>query len=164
MVDRDYVRTRRQDVKPIPKRTQKLIRPLFKVFTRLNVFVYKRSGGRLMNRIPGAGPICIVAMTGRKTGKERNIPLMDINDGDNKILVASQGGLDKHPVWYFNLKANPEVEITAHGVTRRYRARQVDEAEKAKLWPLVVETYPPYDEYQARTDRDIPVFVCEPLG
>jgi deazaflavin-dependent oxidoreductase (nitroreductase family) len=103
-------------------------------------------------------------MKGRKTGKTREIPLMHVPHGQQKILVASLGGISKNPVWYYNLKANPDVTITAEGSTGAYRAREVSAEEKAALWPVIVEAYPPYDEYQARTDRDIPVFVCDPIG
>jgi deazaflavin-dependent oxidoreductase (nitroreductase family) len=162
MAEFDYVKTRREDVAPIPVKYEKLIRFGAKIFTRLNVAVYKASGGRLMNKGPESRPICLVTMTGRKTGKKREIPLMHVPHGDKKILVASLGGISKNPVWYYNLKANPDIEITVDGTTRKYRAREVGPEEKASLWPVLVEAYPPYDEYQARTDRDIPVFLCDP--
>ncbi|MDH3729043.1 MAG: nitroreductase family deazaflavin-dependent oxidoreductase [Myxococcales bacterium] len=106
--------------------------------------------------------MCLVTMTGRKTGKKREIPLMHVPHGEKKILVASLAGISKNPVWYYNFKATPDITITADGVTRAYRAREVGPDEKASLWPVIVDAYPPYDEYQARTDRDIPVFVCDP--
>ncbi|MEM8609238.1 MAG: nitroreductase family deazaflavin-dependent oxidoreductase [Myxococcota bacterium] len=159
----DYVTTERQDVAKIPVKYERYVRAGAKLFTRINVAVYKLSKGRLMNKVPGQGPICLVTMTGRKTGKKREIPLMHVPYGDKKILVASLGGISKNPVWYYNLKANPEVTITALGATGRYRAREVSPDEKATLWPVIVEAYGPYDEYQARTDRDIPVFVCDPI-
>ena len=158
----DYVKTRREDVAEIPVKYEKLVRLGAKLYSTVNVAVYKLSGGRFMSKGPESKPICLVTMTGRKTGKKREIPLMHVPHGDQKILVASLGGISKNPVWYYNLKANPDVTITADGVTRAYRARGVGEEEKASLWPLIVEAYPPYDEYQARTDRDIPVFVCAP--
>ena len=164
MAQFDYVKTRREDVAKIPVKYEKLIRLGAKLFSRLNVAVYKMSGGRLMNKGPADKPICLVTMTGRKTGKKREIPLMLVPYEEKKILVASLGGISKNPVWYYNLKANPDITITAHGVTRAYRAREVGPEEKARLWPIIVEAYPPYDEYQARTDRDIPVFICDPVG
>lgn len=164
MAQFEYVKTRREDVAKIPVKYEKLIRFGTKLFSRLNVAVYKMSGGRLMNKGPASKPICLVTMTGRKTGKKREIPLMHVPHEDKKILVASLGGISKNPVWYYNLKANPDITITADGITRAYRAREVGSEEKARLWPIIVEAYPPYDEYQARTDRDIPVFVCDPVG
>ena len=159
----EYVKTRREDVAEIPVKHEKFVRIAAGLFGTLNAAVYKMSGGRLMSKGPGSKPICLVTMTGRKTGKKRDIPLMDVPHGEQKILVASLGGVSKNPVWYYNLKATPEVTITADGMTRAYRAREVGPDEKAKLWPVLVDAYPPYDEYQARTDRNIPVFVCDPV-
>jgi len=159
----EYVKTRREDVAKIPVKYEKLVRLVVKLFTKVNVTIYKLSGGRLMNKGPANKPICLVTMTGRKTGQKREIPLMHVRQGEQKILVASLAGISKNPVWYYNLKATPEITITADGATRAYRAREVGPEEKASLWPIIVDAYPPYDEYQARTDRDIPVFVCDPV-
>jgi F420H(2)-dependent quinone reductase len=133
---------------------------LLKLFTRLNVVVYKFSGGRLLNEFSGM-PICLVEMVGAKSGKKRTIPLMYVPHESGFILVASQGGAPKNPVWYNNLVANPEVLITEGGATHRLTARLVDDAEKEALWPTCVKFYPPYQEYQERTTRNIPVFLCE---
>jgi len=159
----EYVETRREDVAEIPIKYEKLVRLGSKLFAYVNVAVYKASGGRLMNKVMANKPICLVTITGRKTGKKREIPLMHVPHGEQKILVASLGGISKNPVWYYNLKATPDIRITADGITRAYRAREVSADEKASLWPVIVDAYPPYDEYQARTDRDIPVFVCDPV-
>ncbi|MFW2388671.1 MAG: nitroreductase family deazaflavin-dependent oxidoreductase [Polyangiales bacterium] len=163
MPKHEYVSARREDVRPIPQRIVPFVRRMTKFFTRVNVAVYKASGGRLMSKFQGQS-ICLVTMVGAKSGKAREVPLMHVPIDDKKILVASQGGLEMHPAWYYNLKANPEIEILAEGVKRRYLARQVDEEEKGALWPVIVASYADYDEYQARTDRDIPVFVCDPVG
>lgn len=148
--------------KPIPRRWLPVIRFFLKLYTRLNVAVYRLSGGRLMNTFPGGYPICLVTMTGRRSGRQRTIPLIHIPHGDDVILAASQGGMDVHPVWYYNLKANPEVEVLAGNVRRPMRARLVDDAEKRQLWPVMVAVYPDFDQYQARTTRNIPVFLCTP--
>lgn len=131
-----------------------------KAFTKFNVFVYKLSGGRLMNSFSGM-PIILVKMKGAKSGKLLTIPLMYVPHSKGVILVASQGGAPKHPVWYHNLIKNPEVEVTQGGETRKLTARHVNSEEKAELWPTCVKHYPPYADYQTRTDRDIPVFLCE---
>ena len=162
MAQFEYVKTRREDVAEIPVKHEKLVRLGARLYGTLNAAVYKMSGGRLMNIGPARKPICLVTMTGRKTGTKREIPLMHVPHGEQKILVASLGGITKNPVWYYNLKATPDITITADGVSRAYRAREVSPEEKATLWPVIVDAYPPYDEYQARTDRDIPVFVCDP--
>ena len=89
---------------------------------------------------------------------------MHVPHGEQKILVASLGGTSKNPIWYYNLKATPEVTIAVDGVRGTYRAREVSPEEKAALWPVLVDAYPPYDMYQARSDRDIPVFICDPVS
>lgn len=160
-----FVKTRREDVKPLPNsgKAGAKFRRGMKFYTRLNVWVYKLSFGKLMNTAMGGYPICVVGMIGKKTGKKREIPLIHVPHGDNKILVGSQAGLDKNPAWVYSLRANPEVSIVADGKKGRYIAREVSLEEKAELWPHMISIYPGYDEYQARTDRNIPVFVCEPV-
>lgn len=133
---------------------------LLKLFTKVNVIVYKLTGGRLMGKLSGM-PILLVEMKGARSGKRRTIPLMCVPHGDGFLLVASQGGAPKHPVWYHNLVAYPGVRITFGGQTRSMNARRVLEEEKAQFWPVCCEYYPPYQDYQARTDRNIPVFLCE---
>lgn len=158
-----YVKTRRADVDEIPAKAIPFVRKMMKFYTRLNVWVYKKSNGRLMKNFPGGYPICVVTMTGKKSGLPREVPLIHLPRGEQKIIIASQGGLEKNPVWYYNLKANPEISILFGGQQARYRARQVSEAEKAEMWPHILSLYPDFDEYQARTDRDIPVFLCDPI-
>lgn len=133
-----------------------------KAMTRINVWVYRMSGGRLMSTLAGA-PICLVTMTGAKSGRQRTIPLMYVPDGDSVLLVASQGGAPTHPTWYLNLVAHPDVTVEQGGRVRALRARRVSAEEKARLWPICVSHYAPYDRYQQRTARDIPVFRCEPV-
>jgi deazaflavin-dependent oxidoreductase (nitroreductase family) len=116
-----------------------------------------------MSRFPNGAPICLVTMTGRRTGKKRTIPLIHVPHGNEVILIASQGGMSPSPLWFHNLSANPDITISADGGTRRMRARRVDDAEKAALWPSAVAVYPDFDDYQARTERNIPVFLCSPI-
>lgn len=157
----DYVKARREDLKPYHEKHKGLIRAFIKTFTRVNVWVYRLSRGRLLDKFPGGFDICIVATRGAKSGKRREIALIHLPHGDDKLLVASQGGADSHPTWYYNVKANPEVEITFRGARHRYRALQVSDDEKRALWPHLLSIYPDFDQYQARTDRNIPVFRCE---
>jgi len=129
------------------------------------VELYEKSGGTegLTFRDTGL-PVIIVTHHGRKTGAIRKIPLMRVVDGDNYILVASQGGAPKHPLWYHNLKADPNVEIRDKSEVYVMRVREVtDPVEKDRLWKVAVEAYPPYQEYQDKTDRVIPIFVAEPV-
>ncbi|MBV1876196.1 MAG: nitroreductase family deazaflavin-dependent oxidoreductase [Pseudomonadales bacterium] len=133
---------------------------LLKIFTRINVWVYKVSKGRLMNSLAGM-PIVLVQMTGARSGQIKTIPLMYVPYEKTIVLVASQGGSDKHPLWHYNLIKNPSVSITHNGKTLQLHARQASDAEKAIIWPTCVEYFPPYQAYQNRTKRNIPLFVCE---
>lgn len=158
-----YVKKRREEVRAIPAGAVPFTRFMIKNYTRFNVWVFKKSGGRLLKKFPNGSPICVVGMKGAKSGLRREVALIHIPKGDEIILIASQGGLDQHPVWYYNIKAHPEVDIMVGGGRKgNYLARQVDETEKAALWPHILAVYPDFDEYQARTDREIPVFVCSP--
>jgi deazaflavin-dependent oxidoreductase (nitroreductase family) len=134
---------------------------VIRLLSKLNVLVYRLSGGRLMNKMQGT-PICLVTMTGRKSGKSITIPLMYNPDGATVILVASLGGAPQNPVWYYNLMAHPAVTIQVGTERRRMLARQADSAEKARLWPAIVANFPSYETYQRYTERDIPVIVCAP--
>ncbi len=110
-------------------------------------------------------PVIIVTNKGRKTGGIRKTPLMRAVDGNSYILVASRGGAPKHPLWYHNLKADPNVEIRDKAEVYSMRVREVaDSAERKRLWDIAVAAYPPYQEYQDKTDRVIPVFIAETTG
>lgn len=160
----DYVKTKREDVDAIPAKHQHLVRKFMKWYTRFNVWVFKKSKGKLWTKFPGGYPICVVGMKGRKSGARREVALIHLPYKDSVLLVASQGGMDTHPVWYHNVKANPEVDVLFNGQTRDLVSRQVSDDEKRDLWPHLLSLYPDFDEYQARTDRNIPVFICEPQG
>ena len=163
MVEYDYVKTRREDVPEIKKSQVPMVRFVMRWATKLNVAVFRASKGRLMNRFIGGYPVCIVTTRGAKSGKIRRIALIHLPHGDNKLLVASQGGMDKHPLWYHNIVAHPDIQIMVDGQELNYHARQISDQEKADLWPHLLSLYPDFDEYQARTDRNIPVFSCEPV-
>ncbi|MDG1840072.1 MAG: nitroreductase family deazaflavin-dependent oxidoreductase [Dehalococcoidia bacterium] len=109
-------------------------------------------------------PCIIVTNNGNKTGAVRKTPLMRVVDGDNYVLVASWGGAPKHPVWYYNLKSDPSVEIRDIDKVQPMSVHEVtDPVEKARLWKIAVAAYPPYEEYQEKTSRAIPVFVAVPV-
>jgi len=109
-------------------------------------------------------PCIIVTNKGNKTGAVRKTPLMRVIDGDNYVLVASWGGAPKHPVWYHNLKSEPNVEIRDIDKVQLMLVHEVtDPVEKARLWKIAVAAYPPYEEYQEKTSRVIPVFVAAPV-
>ena len=127
---------------------------------------YESSGGTEALTLRDTGlPVIIVTNRGWKTGAIRKTPLMRVTDGPNYILVASQGGAPKHPLWYSNLKADPNVEIRDKTEVYKMRVREVTEpAERQRLWALAVEAFPPYQEYQNKTARLIPVLVAEPVA
>lgn len=111
----------------------------------------------------GTIPAVELHTIGRTSGQRRSTMLTaPVHDGDTYVLVASKGGDDRHPFWYQNLVANPDIELTVRGRTRPFRARTATSAEKAELWPRIVAAYRGYAAYQTKTSRDIPVVICEP--
>lgn len=136
--------------------------PYLKVFSWLNEKIYRWTGGRLMGKLAGRD-VMLVTMTGAKSGKKRVIPLMHVPYKEGVIIVASQGGAPKNPVWFNNLVAHPNVEVQFKSKKMKLRVRRADTEEKAAVWPVCCEHYPDYDIYQNRTGRDIPVFIAEPV-
>ncbi|MGE0227539.1 MAG: nitroreductase family deazaflavin-dependent oxidoreductase [Dehalococcoidia bacterium] len=130
-------------------------------FVREQVELYERSGGTEGTELRGR-PVVLVTHRGRKTGAVRKTPLMRVADGDRYVLVGSMGGAPTDPVWVHNLRDDPEVELRDRERVQPMRVREVSGEEKARLWALAVEAFPPYAEYQAKTEREIPVFVAEP--
>ena len=133
---------------------------------REQVELYERTNGAEGNTLRDTGlPVIIVTHIGNKTGAIRKTPLMRVKDGTNYVLVGSTGGAPKNPVWVYNLRANPLVELRDLAVVRKMRVREVtDTAERERLWKAAVAAYPPYSEYQTRTTRMIPIFVAEPVS
>ncbi len=134
-------------------------------WVREQVELYERTNGAEGNTLRDTGlPVVIVTNVGNKTGGIRKTPLMRVKDGANYVLVGSMGGAPKDPVWVYNLRANPQVELRDLAVVQTMRVREVkDAAERERLWKAAVAAYPPYAEYQTRTTRQIPVFVAEPV-
>ena len=134
-------------------------------WVRDQVALYESTGGKEGTTLRQTGlPVIIVTNIGNKTGATRKTPLMRAIDGPNYILVASQGGAPKHPVWYFNLKANASVTIQDGPNIYDMQVREIiDSTEKMRLWNIAVDAYPPYQEYQDKTSRVIPVFLAEPV-
>jgi deazaflavin-dependent oxidoreductase (nitroreductase family) len=133
-------------------------------WVREQVELYEGSAGTQGTTLRDTGlPVIIVTHTGNKTGAIRKTPLMRVEDGGRYLLVGSMGGAPTDPVWVHNLRANPAVDIRDHTVVQPMRVREVrDETERARLWKLAVAAFPPYDEYQTKTTRKIPLFVAEP--
>ena len=131
-------------------------------WARENAEKYMESGGTEGTELKGR-PVILLTTIGAKTGKIRKTPLMRVEHNGEYAVVASLGGAPKHPVWYYNIKANPQVELQDGPVTEDYEAREVFGDEKATWWERAVETWPDYAEYQKKTDRQIPVFVLTPV-
>ena len=108
-------------------------------------------------------PVVLVTVRGAKTGKLRKVPLMRVENDGRYAIVASLGGAPKNPVWYYNVKGDPHVDLQDGSVTKDYTAREVFGDEKAEWWERSVAAYPPYADYQKKTDRQIPVFVLDPI-
>jgi len=125
------------------------------------VALYEKTGGAEGNTLQGR-PVIILTTRGRHSGKIRKSPLMRVEYEGRYAVVASMGGAPKHPVWYLNMVANPDVDLQDGPTVYEMRAREVHGEEKAQWWARAVETWPAYDEYQARTKRVIPVLVLEP--
>jgi deazaflavin-dependent oxidoreductase (nitroreductase family) len=123
---------------------------------------FEATGGDEANVLRGM-PIIVLTSVGAKTGKVRKTALMRVEHGGEYAVVASQGGAPKHPVWYYNLKKNPHVELQDGATKRDYTARELTGPEKQVWWDRAVDAYPDYAKYQVRTDRQIPVFVLEPI-
>ena len=134
-------------------------------WVREQVELYEGSGGTEGTTLRDTGlPVIIVTNRGNKTGAIRKTPLMRVKDGNRYILVGSRGGAPKNPEWVYNLRADGNVEIRDETEVYSMRVREVEDAEeRARFWELAVAAFPPYQEYQTRTERRIPVFVAEPV-
>ena len=135
-------------------------------WVRDQVDEYEASDGREANTLRGVPewPIVVITSTGARSGKLRKNPVMRVEKDGVYAAVASQGGAPTHPTWYHNLLAHPEVELQDGPEPRDYRARLTSGRERAEWWERAVAQYAPYAEYQQRTDREIPVFVLEPVA
>ena len=133
-------------------------------WVREQVELYESSGGKEGTTLRDTGlPVIVVTNRGNKTGAIRKTPLMRVKDGDNYVLVASKGGAPQNPVWVYNLRSDANVEVQDETSVHTMRVREVEnDAERARLWAIAAEAFPPYNEYQGRTTRKIPVFLAEP--
>ena len=131
-------------------------------FSRDQVDLYERSGGTEGTDNQGK-PVIVLTSVGAKTGKLRKTPLMRVEHEGEYAVVASLGGAPKHPVWYYNLTANPHVELQDGPVKKDYQARELSNSERAIWWERAVAAWPDYASYQEKTTRTIPVFVLTPM-
>ena len=135
----------------------------WKRFTALNNTLYRVSGGRLFGSFDG-NPVVLLHHVGRRSGEPRVTPLIHLADGEDVVVVGSMGGTPKDPAWVHTLRAAPDTEVELGRERRAVRAREADPEERARLWPLLVEQYPAFATYQARTEREIPVVILAPRG
>ena len=132
-------------------------------WARENAETYMESGGTEGTELQGK-PVILLTTIGAKSGKVRKTPLMRVEHNGEYAVVASLGGAPKNPVWYYNVKKNPRVELQDGPIAGDYEAREVFDDEKAAWWERAVEAWPDYAEYQKKTDRQIPVFVLTPVS
>ncbi|MGF6881235.1 deazaflavin-dependent oxidoreductase (nitroreductase family) [Nocardia sp. GAS34] len=154
---------------PRPKQLDSPMLPkIFKYMGRTQVWIYRRTGGRIGGKWRiGAGfrkpvPTLLLEHRGRKSGSTYTTPLLYITDGSETIIVASQGGLPKHPQWYQNLRTNPDTHIQIGRNRLPVHAITADPQQRARLWPMLVDAYADFDTYQAWAGREIPVVILQP--
>ena len=128
---------------------------------KLNIPLYRLSGGRIGGHIAKA-PVLLLTTTGRKSGQARTAPVVYLADGENMVVIGSNAGHNRTPAWSLNLKANPDADVEVGRERRPVRARVAEGDERADLWRKHNEQYSGFDEYEARTNRDIALFVLEP--
>jgi deazaflavin-dependent oxidoreductase (nitroreductase family) len=131
--------------------------------TKLHSFVYRITDGRVGGSIAGE-PVLLLTTTGRKSGRERTIPLLYLKDGEDLVVVGSNGGTATPPAWWLNLTNNPEATVEVGGRKVRVWAEEAGFEEKERLWPKLVEMYGGYEDYRRRTDREIPVVFLHPVN
>ena len=135
--------------------------PSPKKYVADQVDLYENSGGSKGISMSGL-PVIIVTHIGIKTGAIRKTPLMTVLDGNKYVLVASQGGAPKNPLWYYNIKENPAVQIQDKKSIYSMKVREINNSqERIRLWDIAVKAYPPYEDYQNKTKRIIPLFITE---
>jgi deazaflavin-dependent oxidoreductase (nitroreductase family) len=128
-----------------------------------HTFLYRRTGGRLGHKIPGLrGRMLLLDHVGAKSGTHRTSPLQYVEDGRDAVVIASKGGFDKNPAWYYNLMANPDTTVQIGSEHRAVHAREAKPEERDRLWDKAVAIYRPYEDYRARAGRTIPLVVLEP--
>ena len=152
----------RKQPQPFTPTQERIAKPVIKAMSHLNTWIYRVSGGRIGATWPRGGQILLLTTVGRKSGTRRTTPLVYLRDGNDVILIGSQGGMSKHPLWYLNLEANPDCEVEIGSVRTLMRARRVTDDEKAGLWPRITAMNKDFDDYQARTERNIPVLRLSP--
>ena len=127
-----------------------------------HVFLYQSTHGLIGHRVPFAPPMLLLDHVGARSGKRRTTPLVYMPDGENLLVVASKGGNPRHPGWFHNLRAHPDTTIQVGSRRLAVRARVATAEERERLWPRAVDAWRPYESYQRRTRRQIPLVILEP--
>ena len=135
---------------------------MLKLILKVMVFLYNVSGGRIGGKM-GKAPVLLLTTTGRKTGKQRTLPLIYIMDGSAYVITASAGGADKHPGWFFNIRSNPQATIQVKDKQIKVTAEIAGPEKKPELWARLVEVAPNFAGYQKRTSREIPMVILHPV-
>jgi F420H(2)-dependent quinone reductase len=129
-----------------------------------NTWIYRLTGGRIGGKFLRGAPVMLLTTTGRKSGIARTAPLLYLERGREIVIVASKGGMSQHPLWFRNLEANPHCEVEIGTRKLAMVSRRASDTEKANLWPALLAMYPDFDDYQARTTRNIPVLILTPTA
>ncbi len=140
--------------------TERLARRSLRLFAAAHRWAYRLTKGVVGGRIVGA-PVLLLTTTGRRSGKLRTTPLLYLEDGAALVVIASNGGARSHPEWFLNLEVDPTVDVQIRGEHRALRARRATAAERERLWSHAVAVYRRYEDYQRKTDREIPVVLLE---
>jgi F420H(2)-dependent quinone reductase len=135
---------------------------IFKGVLSLMVFLYTSTGGRIGGTMNG-GDVLLLTTTGRKSGKQRTVPLLYIRDGSAYVITASAGGADRHPGWFFNVRSNPQATIQVKDKQMRVVAEVAGPGKKSELWAQLLEIAPFFARYQQRTQREIPMVILHPV-
>jgi deazaflavin-dependent oxidoreductase (nitroreductase family) len=130
-------------------------------FSRLHVLLYRVSGGRIGGRFRKTAPVLLLTTTGRKSGKTRTTPLLYVEDDGHYVVIASVGGAPRHPAWYLNVCDHPAATIQIGSRRIAVSATTAPPQERERLWALATQMYPQYDDYQAKTSREIPVVILD---
>lgn len=133
-----------------------------KWMSRAQTWIFKKTGGRFGDKFLRGAEVGILTTTGRKSGEERDSPLLYLQEGKRIVLVASQGGRATNPMWYLNLVANPRVRFQTKHETLELTARDATDAERDEYWPKLDAMYADFVNYRSYTDRKIPIVICDP--
>lgn len=135
-----------------------------KWMSRVNTWIFKKSGGKLGNKFLRGAEVGILTTVGRKSGEPRDSPLLFLQEGRRIVLVASQGGRATNPMWYLNIKANPNITFQTKKEKLDLVAREATDAERDEYWPKLDAMYPDFANYRSYTDRKIPILICDPAA